>query len=398
MDDLSADITPASTVLADDASPSASGGGTPRTLNDEPASLRDTIAGVVKEQVAEADKADAAEKGEPDKPKVEEKPEPKADEPKEEVKPDKSRDEKGKFSASEKTGEPKGDEQPKPEAEQRPDRDDKRPRHPEAPQRFMPRAKELWPNVPNEVKGEVARLVSEHENETKAAREFIAPLVKYHQMAQASGTTIHEALDRYVNMENALRANPTEGFKALLANMGMQPQQAISHILKAFNVSPEALAQHIGQDARAYVAPEVRQQPKEDPRVSQLEQQLAQERAERIRDTVIAPFKASHPRYAELEPDIAFFLQSGKIPANLSQIERLEAAYDMAARINPASNVPAQAQEAPVSEPSARAVSDLGGTKSIKSAPGSVTPDMEPERGGSIRDVLMDEVRRRRHA
>ena len=397
MDDQVADFTPASTVIDDAPSPSASGAGIPRTL-DEPTSLRDTIAGVVKEQTAEAEKAEKSTpevKG-PDGKADDQPKDPKEVDKADEPKAEKARDERGKFAPKDPV-EPDGkaDDQPKDEARQDQDR---RPRHPEAPQKFLPRAKELWPNVPNEVKGEVARLVSEHENETKAAREFITPLVHYHQMATQSGTSLPEALDRYVSMENALRSNPTEGFKALLANMEMQPQQAISHILKAFNVAPEALAQHIGQDARAYIAPEVRQQPQQDPRVSQLEQQLVQERAERIRDTVIQPFVAIHPRYAELEQDIAFFLQSGKIPTNLSQIERLEAAYDMAARINPASDVPAQAQQAPVSEPSGRAVSDLGGTKSIKSAPGSITPDMEPERGGSIRDILQDEVRRRRIA
>lgn len=61
---------------------------------------------------------------------------------------------------------------------------------------------------------------------------------------------------------------------------GGQPQQAISHILKAFGVAPQALAQHIAQDERAYVAPDVPQQPKEDPRVAQLQQQLADVQAQ----------------------------------------------------------------------------------------------------------------------
>lgn len=397
MDDLSADITPASTVLDDAPSPSASGAGAPQSLQDEGGSLRDTIAGVMKEQIAEADKVDTAAKDAPKEeaePKAE-KPEEKA-EPKEE-KAEKARDEKGKFAPKE---EPKAEaEQPKQETQEERQAKDK-PRHPEAPQRFMPRAKELWPNVPNEVKAEVARMTQDHENEVRQAREFIQPLVRYHHIATQSGTTLHEALDRYVNMEQALRSNPTEGFKALLANMEMQPQQAISHILKAFGVSPQALAQHIAQDERSYIAPEVRQQPQDDPRVAELQGQLAQERAERVRTSVIEPFMQTHPRYQELEQDIAFFLQSGRIPANLSQMERLEAAYDMAERINPASNVaPAPSRDTGlVEEARSHAVSDLGGTKSVKTAPGSISPDMEPERGGSIRDILADEIRRRKMA
>ena len=388
MDDLSADIpSQASTALDDAPSPASSGAGTPRTL-EEPQSLRETLAASMKEQTAALE----AEKPEPDAKvddKAEEKPveKDKAAEPKEEKadpKPDKPVEEK----PAEKIEQPK---------EERQEKDERKPRHPEPPQKFLPRAKELWPNVPNEVKGEVARLVSEHENEVKQAREFITPLVKYHHMATQAGTTVHDALDRYVNMETALRQNPAEGFKALLSNMKMQPQQAISHIIKAFGVAPQQLAQHIAQNERDYVAPDVQQQPREDPRISQLQEQLAEERAERMRASVIEPFKANHPRYVELEQDIAFFLGSGKIPSNLSHAERLEAAYDMAARINPASNVePAPTRDGPVTD--ARAVSDLGGTKSIKSAPGSVTPDMEPDRGGSIRDTLQAEVRRRKIA
>jgi hypothetical protein len=145
------------------------------------------------------------------------------------------------------------------------------------------------------------------------------------------------------------------------------------------------------------VTQQVSPQPSQDSaRVEQLEQQLNQMRAQQVAMSVIEPFRAAHPRYTELQDDIALFLQSGKIPSNLSAPERLAAAYDMAVRINPASS---QASEPPANPvPDARVVHDSSGEKSIKSAPGSVSPEITPDDGGSIRDTVADELRRRARA
>lgn len=244
----------------------------------------------------------------------------------------------------------------------------------QAPDKFIPSAKDVWRNVPGEVKGEIARVMKEHDEELAGAREFITPLVKYHQIAQQTGTTLPEALDRYINMEQSLRHDPANGFKALLENMEMQPTDAIGHLLKAFNVDPIALAQHMAQNPQAYVpqAPRQQQPAPEDPRIAQYQQHIAQMQQAQIHQTVVEPFKSSHPRYAELERDIAFFLQSGRIPQSLSLNERLEVAYDMAARLNPASNVndfPRDDGLAP--QPPSRVANDLSGSKSVRGAPSS---------------------------
>jgi hypothetical protein len=65
----------------------------------------------------------------------------------------------------------------------------------------------------------------------------------------------------------------------------------------------------------------------------------------------------------------------------------------MAARINPASHASNAADETDL-EPARRAEPDFSGSKSIKSAPGAVSTDMEPERGGSIRELLESELKR----
>src|SRR3546814_3011062 len=55
------------------------------------------------------------------------------------------------------------------------------------------------------------------------------------------------------------------------------------------------------------------QQAQDDPRIAQLQQTIVQMQEQQLAATIIDPFKRDHPRYAELEQDIAFFLQSGKI-------------------------------------------------------------------------------------
>src|SRR3546814_19579152 len=102
--------------------------------------------------------------------------------------------------------------------------------------------------------------------------------------------------------------------------------------------------------------------------------------------SIIDPFKRDHPRYAELEQDIAFFLQSGKIPTSLSPSDRLAAAYDMAERINPPSHAEHRAADIDGLEPDRRADTAFRGSKSIKSAPGSVSEDTEVTDKGAESD------------
>src|SRR3546814_5650354 len=64
------------------------------------------------------------------------------------------------------------------------------------------------------------------------------------------------------------------------------------------------------------------QQAQDDPRIAQLQQTIVQMQEQQLAATIIDPFKRDHPRYAELEQDIAFFLQSGKIPTSLSPSDR----------------------------------------------------------------------------
>lgn len=272
---------------------------------------------------------------------------------------------------------------------------------PEPPARFLPKAKEVWRNVPQAVQSEVSRMVQDHEQEVSQYREshqFREELREHEEMGKQHGMSVKQALDNYVGIERKFAEAPSEGFKQLLGNLKMPPQQAISHILQAYGVSPQALAHHMSQQPEQYAAQQrqapQQQQPQEDPRVNQLQQQFMDMKVSMAHQLFVEPFAREHPRYAELESDIAFFLQSGKIPDNMSAAEKLAAAYDMAERINPSSNVEYEQEQPTLS----RVDDDSNGNKSVKSSPGNVLNVAAPERKMSMRELFKDELRRSKRA
>ncbi len=121
------------------------------------------------------------------------------------------------------------------------------------------------------------------------------------------------------------------------------------------------------------------------------EERAEQVRLEQVAQRFIEPFKADHPRYDELESDIAFFLKSGKIPQSLSERERLEAAYDMAERINPAPKFGASRE--PGTPASVPRPLDPAGKKSVT---GSPTPGLSTTRAPGKEDAKdLDAILRR---
>lgn len=378
-----------STTLESDVTPKTSGGGkiTPPPVEEAKAEAPAKAESVRDSLKAELDKAKEPEKVE--KPvkaeKVEEEPKPVT---KTEVK---SATPEKEVDASEQV------------KEQQTERKSEVRDRPEPPARFLPRAKELWRNTPNEVQSEVSRIVKEHEAEITQYREshqFREELKEYEELGKQHGVTVKQALQNYVGIERKFAEAPPEGFRQLLSNLNMQPQQAISHILRAFNVTPQQLAQHISADPNSYVSQQPQRQQQvqsqHNPEVDTLKQQITAMQTQIAHQQYIEPFIQDHPRYHELEQDIAFFLQSGKIPANLSPAEKLEAAYDMAERINPSSNV--TNFEPKQTSSNSRVDEDFNGSKSIKSSPGNVLEIKEPDKKMSMRELLEDELKRLKKA
>lgn len=397
MTDLATDISPApeplSTTIDTDTTTSASGGGVPKIAAEEPKapSLRDTISAVVKE--GDTTTKDEAEKPVPEvkddkQPKAEEKPEAKSDRAPDgkfaakapvegEAKPAPANDTDTVAKAEEKSGEAK--------------------HYPEPPKNFLPDSKEMWRNVPRPVRRDIEIMTREYGEQMERSRvstERYESIRPFDELAKSNGRDLRESLEKMTHVENLLRSNPIAGLDAILREIGPRKQDGgaislydvASHIVSQ---GPQAYQQNLQQVQQ--------QQPRQpDPQVAQAQQELADTKARLIALEVIAPFRADHPRYDELQEPIAQFLQSGMISPSLSAPERLEAAYVYADRLHPASTPPAETEQAPA--PESRAADSLNGNKSIRSAPGAVSQDMEPDRGGSIRDILRDETRKLRRS
>jgi len=227
-------------------------------------------------------------------------------------------------------------------------------------------------------------------------------------MAKQGGTTVKEAMGAYVRMEQALRTDPTAGFRDLMNNMQMHPTQAIGHIMRAAGVTPQQLVEHMQRAPDAYtgLSPQRQAQPQAqpqqrqtDPEVAALKQEVEAMRAERVANDVIRPFAEEYPEYFDHEDAIAKVLGSGIIDQihgnGLSPRDKLEAALFMVAPDVRRSG--AQAVNDDVSVPASRDPSpavDLRGSRSVKSSPGSVTETVEPDRKMSIRDMLEEEARK----
>lgn len=239
--------------------------------------------------------------------------------------------------------------------------------HDVPPARFLPRAKEQWANVPDDVKGEVHRALENAEKgmaEYRESHEFRKELRDFEQMAKASGTTVKQAIENYVAIDQQLRQNPVAALERILQSVGITPQQYAQHVL----------GQAQQQQQNPNYAP-MQQMQRQIEQMTQTIQQLTQgsqqdresARLAEVQRTIIEPFKASHPRYEELQSDIYFFLNSDKIPSTLSEHQRLETAYDMAERINPAPLSAAQGRVTPALTPE-RPINPAG-EKSIKGTP-----------------------------
>jgi hypothetical protein len=278
----------------------------------------------------------------------------------------------------------------------------------EAPARLLPRSKELWKIVPHELRADLLRIEKEATAEMERHREAVSfreELKEYEGLAKRHGTSVKQALDNYVGIERKFSEDPSQGFKQLLGNMNMQPKDAIGHILRAYNVTPQALAAHIAQNPTEYtaLASQRQQQPANqsspDPRYQALEQKIASmeeaqqnDHAQRVFETEIKPFWQDHPEAQAKWPAIEEILVSGIIErihgSGLSPRDKLEVALGMVApsAFNVTARQPANEQPAPVG--------DLRGDKSIKSSLGAVSDADLPQKKMSTRELLEDEMRK----
>lgn len=282
-----------------------------------------------------------------------------------------------------------------------------------APSRMLPEASVKWMNTPTEIREEVHRVLEDVERERTQYAEshkFREELKEYEELGKQHNVTVKQALDNYVGIERKFKESPPEGFKQLLTNMQIDPQQAITHILQAYNVTPQTLASHIAQNPQAY-APQVRQQAQNVPdpispleqKITALEQKIAQQEQSAQQAQimpVINSFVETHPDYYDLEPKIAEILKSGIIikmhGEGLPPGKMLSEAYRMAGGSLSLSRSESEAdiQHSPATPQ--RPVNPDAGKLSIGGAPnaGDIKSSTRKKTPPSIDDALKNAIRR----
>lgn len=385
-----------STVIDTDIQGVKSGGGKPaiepvpeKEAPRKPESARDSLEAEAKKIAAESEKEDGedkpvAENKEPEKPKAEV---------------------KESEAKAKDANEPEAKPSPKPSEGRK---------IIEAPARFLPRAKELWANVPHPVREEFDRVMRESETEIsqyKEAKQFRDDVKEFEELAQRHGVPFKQVLTNYVDIERKFSEDPAQGFRQLMQNMNMHPTQAIGAILRSVNVTPQQLAQMLTNSPEAFTAlapnmprqtQQVQQQQRApDPEISALKEQVQALHAERVANDIIRPFVQEYPEYHEHEEAIAKVLQSGIIDqihgSSLSPRDKLEAALFMVAPHVKRGSASGTVQDNSVQgdrTSETPAVDLRGGNKSVKSSLGDVTDVAEPERKMSMREMLEDEARK----
>jgi hypothetical protein len=131
----------------------------------------------------------------------------------------------------------------------------------EAPSRFNTDAKTAWATAPESVKAETTRAIRELEAgliKHKEAAEAYEPIRKFADIAKANDTTVHEALERYVNIDKGLVSKDTNTKAA-----------AIEQVLQAAGTTPAEYAAWVTNGGKA-----TQTQAQSDPIISELKQQV----------------------------------------------------------------------------------------------------------------------------
>jgi hypothetical protein len=288
-------------------------------------------------------------------------------------KADKTRDETGKFQSTNTEAKAPVAQEPKAEAAA-PERRVSL----EAPARFNENGKKDWATVPDSVKEEVHRAISENEKgiqKHKEAADRYELVKEYDELARKNGREgVHESLKQIREIEQTFERNPIEGLKKITDHFGVNLQAVAAHIM--------------GQNPNQQVQ-------EAHSRVRELEAKIQQMESAAKVPSIVEQFFTEHEDAKDYSDDIAFVLEQGIV-------KDLEAAYQYVKRFKPqASNASAsgqpltQAESAPA-QTQAPALNPAG-SKSVSGAPtGGISPAAKHPVPANNREALQRAMARAR--
>ena len=252
----------------------------------------------------------------------------------------------------------------------------------EPPQRFAPVAKAEWDKVPEPVKAEIDRALTENEKgiqKYKASAEQFEELAEFVELSRKHyNQPLKETLKNYAELDRGL-ADPTTQLatlERLVSNMKYTGEDG-----KTYNWDLKQLAQYIVDQAQNGV--ETFEDPQSDIKreLESVKRQLAefqqgfvkQRETERERTTQtlqeqISEFASQNPRFDELWEGIEEELHNPKFAAGKEPLARLKLAYEKVERLNPA---PSLAPPAPAIAAPDPAAQTRKASASVTGAPGA---------------------------
>lgn len=250
----------------------------------------------------------------------------------------------------------------------------------EPPSRFLPEARTKWANVPNEIKAEMHRVEQEREQEVaqyKQSHDRYETIRQFDELARTNGRDLRQSLEKVVQVERALAANPIAGLEMIMREMG--PRKPDGSPLSLYEIAqhivqsgPQAYQQTLSRAMQQMQPQQMRQQPQQqNSEVAALRQEIMSMKVEQSVTPVVTRFASQHPDFEQLAPAIKIILDSGTIDAmygqGLSLEQKLAEAYRMAGGSPSIQQAPAVQQQS--ADPTPRLV-DPDGRKSVAGAPG----------------------------
>lgn len=242
---------------------------------------------------------------------------------------------------------------------------------PDAPA-WLNAEKQAWAAAPEPLKAEINRRVAEIEGGLEQYRKEFEPLKPWADLAKRSNTTIPEALERYVAIDQLLTNDPVKGLEQVFKAARIDPRQYAAHIL--------------GQPADKVQAEQYQVVTALQNEIAALKQQLGnvsqtieqQREAEAIRQ--VEAFAQKNPRLEELWP-----VMEKLMAAEL--VSDPQAAYNEAEKLVP-SQVSSAAKPAPARTQAANPAPQKG-QFSVTGAPGSGS-NPRPKAPSTARAALDD--------
>lgn len=241
----------------------------------------------------------------------------------------------------------------------------------EPPTRFSPDAKAAWASAPEPVKAEVTRAIKELEGGIQQYQQVFEPYREFDKQLRTNGQTFKEVFDHYTGIESMLAENPLQGLDTICRNMGLSLQEVAAHVMGQPTDQKEQQSNALITELKAEIASLKKE-------VGGVTSTIQSQREKQTLDQIEA-FASEHPRFDELAEDISFFLNSGR--AN-----DLQAAYQLAERLNPAQPspaLPAATSVQPTATPQTRK-----GQLSTSGAPSAGSNPANRKPPASARDAL----------